>query len=420
MTTTQDALDLLQKYLVCPTAEGEIQLRGAIVELGKETTTTRAQPVPEAATPSTTEALPNTGPMPVPLRDPSGAIVVWACVVCKAAHVDREVADRCCRCAECKRHLPREDCRSWVHIECSEKRRDEELRRYYDPGAATGLGTDKCIPEREYRGPVFCEALDNQNDGYFNSIGELREWCADHGEEVPAWVRPTEREEHALDADAVLDSVLSDAHDGAFDAVSQAAVKSLQTLLDLWLKANPIPETYREDPLRSVLLESEEKPRHELELLSAETAAVLGASRRTRLVEEVRSAVEASRGDPGLFPSAELVLRLVDELEVASSDRADLAGNGGDAATKAFDAIATLCGCAAWDYPGQLVRDVAEAMRERQEQRAEIDRMKAAIKAVPHTKDCCGIDPGTETDADRGHYCECPRGKLLRLLGVRP
>ena len=29
-----------------------------------------------------------------------------------------------------------------------------------------------------------------------------------------------------------------------------------------------------------------------------------------------------------------------------------------DAATQAFDAIAQLCDCPAWDYPGQIVRDV--------------------------------------------------------------
>jgi hypothetical protein len=31
----------------------------------------------------------------------------------------------------------------------------------------------------------------------------------------------------------------------------------------------------------------------------------------------------------------------------------------GSAADDAFNAIAALCGCSSWDYPGQLVRDVA-------------------------------------------------------------
>lgn len=33
-----------------------------------------------------------------------------------------------------------------------------------------------------------------------------------------------------------------------------------------------------------------------------------------------------------------------------------------DAATQAFDAIAELCGCKEWEYPGQVVRDVETAL----------------------------------------------------------
>lgn len=43
-----------------------------------------------------------------------------------------------------------------------------------------------------------------------------------------------------------------------------------------------------------------------------------------------------------------------------------------DAATEAFDAIAKLCGCPEWDYPGQLVRDVERLARERDEARADV------------------------------------------------
>lgn len=43
-----------------------------------------------------------------------------------------------------------------------------------------------------------------------------------------------------------------------------------------------------------------------------------------------------------------------------------------DAATEAFDAIAKLCGCPEWDYPGQLVRDVERLARERDAARADV------------------------------------------------
>lgn len=38
-----------------------------------------------------------------------------------------------------------------------------------------------------------------------------------------------------------------------------------------------------------------------------------------------------------------------------------------DAATQAFDAIAALCGCPQWEYPGQVVRDVEALVRQRDE-----------------------------------------------------
>ena len=58
-------------------------------------------------------------------------------------------------------------------------------------------------------------------------------------------------------------------------------------------------------------------------------------------------------------------------------DCADCGGQGlvrpteaSDASTNAFDAIAVLCGCPTWEYPGQIVRDVEALVKERDEARA--------------------------------------------------
>jgi hypothetical protein len=47
----------------------------------------------------------------------------------------------------------------------------------------------------------------------------------------------------------------------------------------------------------------------------------------------------------------------------------------GGAAGDAFDAIAKLCGCEQWDYPGQLVRDVERMNAERDGQARRIDQL---------------------------------------------
>lgn len=49
------------------------------------------------------------------------------------------------------------------------------------------------------------------------------------------------------------------------------------------------------------------------------------------------------------------------------------------AAEQALDDIAAICGCPHWDYPGQVVRDVAE-MKERA--RVRIRDLKEALNAA--------------------------------------
>ena len=61
----------------------------------------------------------------------------------------------------------------------------------------------------------------------------------------------------------------------------------------------------------------------------------------------------------------------------------------GDAATTALDAIAKLCGCPRWDYPGQVVRDVGALATERDAAREIIagrDRAPTDAEVEVHAK----------------------------------
>ena len=49
----------------------------------------------------------------------------------------------------------------------------------------------------------------------------------------------------------------------------------------------------------------------------------------------------------------------------------------------ALDAIAALCGCPEWHYPGQLVRDVAALLAERDAALADLDRYRRAWGPLP-------------------------------------
>ncbi len=53
------------------------------------------------------------------------------------------------------------------------------------------------------------------------------------------------------------------------------------------------------------------------------------------------------------------------------------------AATDALDAIAKLCGCPAWEYPGQVVRDVAALVTERRRLRAACEVAAKWLESEP-------------------------------------
>lgn len=70
----------------------------------------------------------------------------------------------------------------------------------------------------------------------------------------------------------------------------------------------------------------------------------------------------------------------IQRAEAAEQDREKLIGEG-SASEGAFDAIATLCGCPEWEYPGQIVRD-AEALKQRSDRLA---RENADLRAAMAT-----------------------------------
>lgn len=65
---------------------------------------------------------------------------------------------------------------------------------------------------------------------------------------------------------------------------------------------------------------------------------------------------------------------LVEILQARPEVAAEVMRRVGDAATDALDQIAALCGCAQWDYPGQVVRDVAALVEQHERAVGELAR----------------------------------------------
>jgi hypothetical protein len=79
-----------------------------------------------------------------------------------------------------------------------------------------------------------------------------------------------------------------------------------------------------------------------------------------------------------------------------------------DAATQAFDAIASACGCAEWEYPGQVVRDVQAVVRQRD------DLLRGCTVTLPQ-----GLPPTTVDGvaaalvaASDGRLADCGNGTV--------
>jgi hypothetical protein len=106
------------------------------------------------------------------------------------------------------------------------------------------------VHECEWSDPVFWDSH-GPRDGHFYSVEDVREYCDDHGLELPKYVSATYPVALHIDADSVLECAVDEHHEGAYD---QCDVAGLQKLLDAWCEAQKVT-SYNEDRSKVVLLD---------------------------------------------------------------------------------------------------------------------------------------------------------------------
>jgi predicted RNA-binding Zn-ribbon protein involved in translation (DUF1610 family) len=158
----------------------------------------------------------------------------------------RAAAEHCNRrCQACDVKLPKERL-TYTHCpDCRVKLAEQSEREAFD-------NAEK-IHESAWGGPVYWDGH-GPDDGHFTSVDAVREYCEDHGLDLPRYVNATEPHRLHLDADSILDSALEEHHEGAYD---QCDVDGLQKLLNGWCTAQKVT-SYHEDPSRVVLLDGED------------------------------------------------------------------------------------------------------------------------------------------------------------------
>ena len=83
----------------------------------------------------------------------------------------------------------------------------------------------------QYDGWVYAEGL-GYNEGYFESVGDLIEYCEDECISVPDWVYCCTEMNHALNIDSAIDSMLDEAHEDARDHLKDE--KELYDFIEKW------------------------------------------------------------------------------------------------------------------------------------------------------------------------------------------
>ena len=181
-------------------------------------------------------------PDPIPLvalhpentRDPD-ATLAYLCAVCRTPfRVDqRELAVRCCdpTCITpgCGAHVggPNRCC-----VDCTVKARAEEERKRFEKARRIDVVT-------RMEGPVYWTgAPEGLGSHYFQTVGDLLERCEERGVPAPAYVWRCDTRYPEPSAEEHVDSVLSELHDEARDAIS--GTDALQTMLDYWWSAQNI------------------------------------------------------------------------------------------------------------------------------------------------------------------------------------
>ena len=165
----------------------------------------------------------------------------------------------------------------------------------------------KKIDATEYSGWVSWPG--HGDDGFFESVDELRKHCARQGMALPAFVWACTPEPLRLEANWILDQALLEHHDGARGEVSSSEELRLQKFLDEWCAAQGIV-SWHEDRTRAVMLTVEPANRNNTtkervtEMNDSTTAPKLKVGDRVTATHQITEAGGEVVGDPNaVFPA---------------------------------------------------------------------------------------------------------------------
>ena len=169
-----------------------------------------------------------------------GDTVAWACGACGVVRADNAAAVSCCwrNCEDCDVLIPLDRAYWMVCSDCSGKRSRARSNKI----EADHLRDAKLVSACDYALSYDCDWVywegHGFNEGFFESCGELEDYCSDEDIDLPDQAWACSPNQLTLDAkEIVADALESGEHyEGADENVSEAHWTLLQTILDAWCK----------------------------------------------------------------------------------------------------------------------------------------------------------------------------------------
>lgn len=166
------------------------------------------------------------------------AIEAYECGICHGKHLDKYVADQCCRSYNCRACGKELDKYHTICDLCSEKENFEKAEK---------------IPLSEYQGWVFWEGY-KYNEGFAHNFNEIRDFCEEKQIPLPEYVWACDEVIFGLDADSILQNSYEEAHEDAIDQL--VMVDELEEFCDRFNAANKDNVTYYASDKKAIIIQS--------------------------------------------------------------------------------------------------------------------------------------------------------------------
>jgi hypothetical protein len=181
-------------------------------------------------------------------------IKAYKCTVCGCAYKDKQFAEKCCEpkhCLECGKELSKNYMYTLCE-KCREKKdKERETARFENAKHVTLDDADKSKTQMLFNELYKC------NNGYFDEIEELIDYCEYYNLEIPKYCYGTKSYMISINAEDIVESACEELHEDAIDDICREDMNELQEFLDKWCEKQTGTTTYMVDYDYAILIEQE-------------------------------------------------------------------------------------------------------------------------------------------------------------------